>query len=105
MEPPPPNPYEIRACTVIRHAADVLFTALGEESILLDLKSGTYFGLNEVGSRIWQLIPTHGRLDAIRDRLIEEYEVQADRAWQDLETLVVELLRRGLVAAIPQPPV
>jgi hypothetical protein len=89
--------------TLVCIAPDVLFQELGDESVVLDLKSGIYFGLNEVGSRIWQWILPHGRLGTIRDKLIEEYDVPADRAWNDLEALVAELIRRGLVTAVPAP--
>jgi hypothetical protein len=92
----------LQAETAIQLSPEVLFKHLGDEAVLLDLESGQYFGLNEVGSRIWQLIPAHGYLGTIRDHLVKEYDVQADRAWHDLETLVAELMRRGLIATVPE---
>jgi hypothetical protein len=86
---------------MLRPAPDVLFRDLGDEAVLLDLKSGTYFGLNAVGSRIWQLIAAPAPLGTVRDRLLAEYDVEADQAWRDIQTLVGELLRRGLLAAEP----
>ncbi len=83
---------------------EVLFKVLDDEAVLLDPLSGQYFGLNQVGCRIWQLIPELGRLGSIRDRLVEEYDVSADQAWQDLKTLIAELLGRGLVSAGSELP-
>jgi coenzyme PQQ synthesis protein D (PqqD) len=94
----------LRADTVVHLCPKVVFKVLDDEAVLLDLQSGEYFGLNEIGCRIWQLIPASGRLEAIRDRLVEEYDVPADRAWHDLKALIAELLQRGLVSAIPAPP-
>jgi hypothetical protein len=91
----------LRAETLLRPAPDVLFTDLGEEAVLLDLKSGTYFGLNAVGSRIWQLIAIQAPLGTIRDTLLAEYDAQPGLIWHDIEVLVGELLRRGLLAEPP----
>ena len=46
----------------VRISDDVRFQELQGEAVLLDLKSATYFGLDQVGTRIWQLIPMHNRL-------------------------------------------
>jgi hypothetical protein len=87
----------LRADTILRPSPDVLFRDLGDEAVLLDLKSGTYFGLNAVGSRIWQLIVAQAPLGTVRDRLLAEYDVQAEQAWEDVEVLAGELVRRGLL--------
>jgi hypothetical protein len=87
--------------TLLRPAPGVLFTDLGEEAVLLDLKSGTYFGLNAVGSRIWELIAVQAPLGTIRDTLLAEYDAQPGRIWHDIEVLVRELLHRGLLAEPP----
>ena len=55
---------------------DVMFRHLNDEAVLLDLKSGTYFGLNDVGARTWQLILEHGRLSHVLDVLLQEYAVE-----------------------------
>jgi hypothetical protein len=94
----------LKADTVVHLCPKVVFKVLDDEAVLLDLQSGQYFGLNEIGCRIWQLIPELGRLAPIRDRLVREYDVSADHAWHDLKTLIAELLQRGLVNAIPAPP-
>jgi energy-coupling factor transporter ATP-binding protein EcfA2 len=94
----------LRAETLLRPAPGVLFTGLGEEAVLLDLKSGTYFGLNAVGSRIWQLIAGEAPLGTIRDTLLAEYDAQPGLIWHDIEVLVGELRRRGLLAESPLTP-
>ena len=83
---------------------DVLFQELQGEAVLLNLKSGIYFGLDPVGTRIWQLFSTHQVLSAIVQVIVDEYEVTADRCESDLLTLVSELERQGLVKlSCPSP--
>ena len=50
---------------------------LGGEVAILDLKGGTYYGLDAVGSRIWSLIQEPIKVKEIRDILVSEYEVEA----------------------------
>ena len=97
------QPSALQTDTVIQVSPRVLCKVLENEAVLLDLQSGEYFGLNEVGCRIWQLIPAQGSLGAIRNCLVEEYDVSTDQAWHDLEILIAELMQRGLVSAIPAP--
>ena len=58
--------------------AEVLFRQLDDEGVLLDLKSGTYFGLNDVGARTWQLIAEHGALSRVVDVLLLEYAAERE---------------------------
>jgi hypothetical protein len=69
--------------------------------VLLDLASGTYFGLNDVGTRIWQLLEAGKPLPHIADALAEEYEVSREQAVHDAEALVTELRQRGLLVEAP----
>ena len=48
---------------------------LSGESAILNLKAGVYYGLNEVGTRIWKLIQEPRRVGDLRDTILEEYEV------------------------------
>jgi hypothetical protein len=73
-----------------------LFRDLGGEAVILDLHSGTYFGLNAAGTRIWQLIEQRGRLDAVLDQLCLEYDAAPDRLRTDLLDLVARLAEARL---------
>jgi hypothetical protein len=75
---------------------DAIFRDLNGESVILDLVSGTYFGLNPVGTRIWQLIERHGRLQTVLDELRQEYEAGPDELERDLLDLVNRLADAGL---------
>lgn len=62
---------------------------VGDETIILDLDSGEYYGLSGVGGRIWQLLqsPTTGK--EVQAVIQEEYDVTAERSRED----VIEFLR------------
>jgi hypothetical protein len=77
----------------------VLCQALGGEAVLLDLKSEQYFGLDEVGARVWQLLGENDDLAEIEARLIAEYDAPPDAIARDLRELVEKLIEAGLVIA------
>jgi hypothetical protein len=81
----------------VHHSPDVLFQEVGEETVLLDLAGGSYFGLNEVGARIWQLIGDGATLQSVFEALVAEFDAEPERIRADLLVLVDELAKAGLV--------
>jgi len=80
-------------------ADDVVFRDLAGEAVLLNLATGMYFGLNEVGTRIWHLIADHGSTDEIIESILAEYEVDEAQLRKDVDALIQQLLDKGLVRA------
>lgn len=80
-----------------RVSGDVVFRDLQGETVLLNLKTGFYFGLDPMGTRIWQLIQEHGSLRQIRDALLEEYEVPEGQCENDLVKFVALLREKELI--------
>jgi hypothetical protein len=78
-------------------ASRVLFRELAGEAVLLELNSGQYYGLNEIGTRIWLLLQQHSRIDSVYCSLLKEYAVPADRLRDDLLLFVDRLAGKGLV--------
>jgi hypothetical protein len=76
---------------------DVLIQEVQGESVLLNLNSGRYFGLDDIGTRMWQLITTSPSLQGAYETLLAEYDVGADRLQQDLQNLIGKLAEHGLV--------
>ena len=76
---------------------ETLSQEVNGETVILDLKSESYFGLDEVGTRIWQLINEHGDLKKTFDTLLEEFDVDADVLEKDLDVHLNELEKNGLV--------
>ena len=76
---------------------DQVSCELGGETAILNLKAGVYYGLNEVGARIWKLIHEPKRVSEIHDTILEEYEVEPDRCEADILVLLQALLDNGLI--------
>jgi len=76
---------------------DVLISSLQEESVILNLDSERYFGLDDVGTRMLSVLTTSTSIEAAYNLLREEYEVDAEVLKQDLLTLVDQLAEQGLI--------
>ena len=88
--------------SAVRIKDDVIFNDLQGEVVLLNLKTGIYFGLDPVGTRAWQLIQDHGCLGAVKDAMLGEYEVSPEDLWEDLQDLVIRLVDNRLVEVIDE---
>jgi hypothetical protein len=78
---------------------NVVFREVDGETVLLDLGSGVYFGLNATGTRIWQLLK-QGSLRTILDLLKQEYDMPSEALKGDVLQLVQRLYEKNLVSII-----
>ena len=76
---------------------EVLFQDLGEETVLLNVATGKYHGLNGVGSRIWELIQDSNPMETVLTALLDEFEVSAEILENDLGQFLVVLQSKGLI--------
>lgn len=67
------------------------------ETVILHFDKGLYFGLNEVGTLIWNEVQQPRKVPEIRDAILREFEVPAEQCERDLFTLLEELSEKGLV--------
>jgi len=74
-----------------------LSTTLSEEVVILGLRDTVYYGLQDVGTRIWQLLQTPRSVRQIVDHIVSEYDVIEVTAAADVCRLLGELRDRGLV--------
>lgn len=81
----------------VKVSEDVVFRILGDEAVILNLASGVYFGLDTVGTRMWQLMSEHGSTDKVIAAMLDEYEVEEGELRSDLEKLIEQLSEKGLV--------
>lgn len=76
---------------------DILISTLQSESVILNLNSESYFGLDEVGTHILSVLSTSNSIQAAYDVLLDEYEVDAEVLRQDLASLIERLAEQGVV--------
>jgi hypothetical protein len=81
----------------VRIPERITFRRVREEMALLNLETGVYFGLDEIGARMWELLADHGRLQVVAERLEEEYAAAPEQLREDLLRLVQELIAKGLI--------
>lgn len=82
---------------VIAVAGQVVGTELDGEFVMLDPDSGTYYGLDEVGSAVWRFLASPRRLDEVVAHVCAGFEVTPERCRADLDRLFTELAARRLV--------
>jgi hypothetical protein len=86
--------------SIISVSSDVMVRKVGEESVLLDLKTERYLGLDDVSARFWDLLTSGGSIQSAYDTLVEEFEVEPERLRNDLDDFIQELIQFGLVEQI-----
>ena len=82
-------------------SSEVLAQEVSGETVLLDLQSESYFGLDEIGTRIWQLLQDHKELQKVFDTMLAEYDVDAKQLENDLNELLEKLLDANLINVEP----
>lgn len=83
---------------------DQVSTNLSGEEVILSVKDGVYYGLDPVGARIWALMQERHSLGEVADTITAEYDVERDRALDDLLRLATDLLASGLIEVVPETP-
>ena len=76
---------------------DVMVRDVAGETVLLNLNTGTYFGLDEVGTRMWNVLQNVGSIQEGYDTLISEYDVEPETLRKDLQKLIEDLVGHGLL--------
>ena len=76
---------------------DALFREIQGESVILDLRSQRYFGLDDVGTRMWELLAEHREPSEVADAILHEFDVERPEVERDLETLIAELETAELI--------
>lgn len=78
--------------------AQVMARVVGDETVILDLANGTYYGLDPVGARIWQLMAEGQTLAQICEAMLADYEVTREDIERDVAALGQTLLDKNLVS-------
>ena len=87
----------IALSSIVSAGRDQVSSFLDEEAVILHLKSGIYYGLNPLGARIWELVQESTVVRDVKDTLLQEYVVSADRCQRYLLSLLEELRAARLI--------
>ena len=91
------NTIMLTPTTRLQQNADILASALGDETVMMSLSRNNYYGVDEVGSRIWELLVQPQTLAQLCTTLQQEYVVDAEICQQEVTVFVQQLANEGLV--------
>ena len=83
--------------SLVRVSSNQVYSRLGDEVAILELDRGVYYGLNDTGSFLWNLMQQPVRVNEMRAALVEEFDVDADTAEKDLLRVLADLRDAGLI--------
>ncbi len=88
---------EIGPDTILRRKQDQLFSEIDGEVVMLSVENSEYYGMDKVGSRIWQLIEKPISLKELIGMLLDEYEVTEEQCTKDTLMFLEQLMEKDLV--------
>ena len=90
----------IAQSTRYKVSANHLYSEVAEEAVILDINSGVYYGLNEVGVDIWQWLQQPRTELDILELVLNEYEVSSEQALADIQSVLKEMLDNSLIQTV-----
>ncbi|HXG50492.1 MAG TPA: PqqD family protein [candidate division Zixibacteria bacterium] len=87
----------IRDDSIVTVPRDVIFQALDGEAVLLNTRTEIYFGLDAVGTRIWQLLSEHRLPAKVVSAMLEEYDIEEAELRSRVMEFIEKLRDKGLV--------
>jgi hypothetical protein len=91
-----------RHCTI--HAVeDAISTTIDDEAVLLNTESGEYYGMNPVGTRIWELLEEPCDVATIEDTISGEFDVPPEECTDDIATFLSSLETEHLIEVVDDP--
>jgi hypothetical protein len=95
---------ELTEHSIVMAAERQVSSDLGGEVAILDLDAGMYYGLDDVGSRIWDLVHEPRSVGEVQTVILKEYDVDPASGRRDVLTLLQELADKGLVEVKDETP-
>jgi hypothetical protein len=88
--------------TLIRRNPELIAADMDGETVMMDIQSGHYYGINAVGSHVWALLETEQRLDTVVAAVLEAFETQdAMNVAKDVQAFLAEMQAHKLVEMLP----
>jgi len=91
-------PTPLSLASVIQWSSDQLAATVNNEVVILNIERGSYYGLDDVGTDIWQRLATPVRIEALCDALMAKYDANRAVIERDLIALLERLVGEGLVS-------
>lgn len=83
--------------TIIQRKSDLLFNEIDGEVVMLSIENSEYFGMDRIGTHIWNLIETPISFKSLIDKLKKHYEVEEEQCIRDTSLFLNKLLEKDLI--------
>ena len=92
----------VNLSTTVQASDDVVVSQLDDEIVMMSIEKGAYYGLDEIGSRVWELLAAPRTVSEICDTLVQEYDVAREQCEQDMQEWFTELAGEDLIRIIDE---
>lgn len=93
-----PIPVQISADTIIsRNESKFLSNSLGDEIVMMNLDSGDYWGINSVGSDIWNLLEQPIAVSDLVKKIRTIYDVDEDQCLAEVNLFLTKMMERDML--------
>jgi hypothetical protein len=82
--------------TTVQRNPDMIFTDFGNEMVMLSMEDSRYYGINEVGVRVWELMESPMSIAGIVDAICDEFDVGSEQCAQDVLAFVAQLQQKNM---------
>jgi hypothetical protein len=82
--------------TTVQRNPDMIFTDFGNEMVMLSMEDSRYYGINEVGVRVWALMEAPMSIAGIVDAICDEFDVSTEQCAQDVLAFVAQLQQKNM---------
>lgn len=82
---------------VLNRKMGIMTADMNGATVMLDIESGKYFNLGEVGGRIWEILEQPTSVKDLVSILVQEYDVTEEQCLEDIVPFLEKMLNRGLV--------
>lgn len=89
--------------TIVVATPEQVSCGLGDESAILNLKNSVYYGMDPVGTFVWNWLREPRSVEELRDKILGEYEVDPERCEKDLLVLLEKMHAEGLIEVSNRP--
>jgi hypothetical protein len=88
--------------TIVERSDDFITSSIDDELVMMSLEKGIYYGLDSIGSHIWQYLATPVPVQTLCHQLTDQFEVDLAQCETDVLAFLNELLDEGMIHVVDQ---
>ncbi|MGD8781906.1 MAG: lasso peptide biosynthesis PqqD family chaperone [Ignavibacteria bacterium] len=91
---------ELNMDSVIAQNKNLVVSEINGETVMMSLEKGNYYGMNLIGSRIWEIVKEPKPVNEIVDELLKEYSVEKEQCVEDVTSYINKLLDENIIEIV-----